>query len=86
MMPDPDYRIVTYESLNADPGKEWLARVQHPRTTLHIFFEAPTEAEVITKATDFWEERRKEREEAWARKDAARAAAEARKAELVGAA
>jgi hypothetical protein len=70
---DPDYRITTYESQNADAGKEWLARVDHPRTKLAIFFEAPTEAEVITKASDWWEEFRAEREEAWARKDAAKA-------------
>ncbi|WDR03661.1 hypothetical protein PSQ19_06210 [Devosia algicola] len=71
--PDPDYKITTYRSENAPTGKEWCARVQHPRTQLHVFFEAPSEAEVISLATEFWERQRKEREAAWARIDEARA-------------
>ena len=84
MAPDPDFRIVTYESRNADPGKEWCARVHHPRTKLFVFFEAETEAGVVEKATAFWEKIRTENEEAWARQDANRAAADARKAEKAG--
>lgn len=76
---DPGYHITTYQSRNADLGKEWCARVQHPRTKLHIFFEGPTEAGVIEKATAFWNEHRAEREEMWARLDAAKAARAAKK-------
>lgn len=81
--PDPNYRITSYFSENADAGKEWLARVDHPRTKLAIFFEAPTEADVIGKASDWWEKFRAEREAAWKARDeakAARAAKEAAKA------
>jgi hypothetical protein len=80
MAPDPDYRIITCLSENSDAGKEWLARVTHPRTRLGIFFEAPNEAEVIIKASEFWEQHRKEREENWRKRDEARAKAEAKAA------
>lgn len=67
-------RIITYRSENADAGKEWLAKIVHPRTTMHVFFEAPTEADVIGAASAFWEKHRAEREAAWARRDATKAA------------
>jgi hypothetical protein len=77
---DPDYRIITYRSENADAGKEWLARVDHPRTKLAIFFEAPTEAEVIGKASAWWEQFRAQREAAWKARDEAKAARQAKDA------
>lgn len=83
MHSDPDFRIKTYRSENADGGKEWLARVDHPRTKLAIFFEAPTEAEVIDKASAWWDTFRAEREENWRKRDAARTERAAKKAEAV---
>lgn len=72
MTPDPDYRIRTYLSQNADAGKEWLARADHPRSGMMFYFDGATEAEVITQASDWWEKYRIEREKNWARKDAAK--------------
>ena len=66
-------RIITYRSENADAGKEWLAKIIHPRTALHIFFEGTTEAAARDQALAFWDEHRREREEAWARLAEARA-------------
>lgn len=44
-------RIVTYRSENADPGKEWLARIETDTGTMAIFADGPTEVVVIEKMT-----------------------------------
>lgn len=72
--------IVTYCSENAKPALRWVAYIDLGHDYLGIRFSGETEDEARTKASDFWEASRAEREETRARVEAGRAKAAATRA------
>lgn len=80
-------RIVTYESRNADVGKEWVAWLILPSGRLPLAFFAPTEAQALSEAQALWDSERPAREAAHQRREENRrkaAEAAARKAAKQG--
>lgn len=63
--------IVTYSSVNARPGHEWLAYIDTGEY-LPVRFRGATEADVVATAQAEWDKHEIEREEAKARREAAR--------------
>lgn len=73
-------RIVTYESRNADAGKEWLAYLILPSGRLPLAFFAETEADALGEAQALWDSEREAREANHHRREELRRKAEERKA------
>lgn len=55
-------RIVTYHSVNADPGAEWLAYLILPSGRLPLAFFADTEEKARSEAQNEWDKHAAERE------------------------
>ena len=83
-MDDPHaMSIVTYNSVNAAPGKEWLAYLILPSGRLPLAFFAASEAEARNSAQTEWDKHAAEREaNAQAREEGRRKAAETRARKL----
>lgn len=81
-----DIRVVTYQSANADPGREWIAFLTLPSGEyLPVRFQGPTEADATGSALAEWEKHRTEREANIARREEGRrkaAETRARKSEV----
>lgn len=72
-------RIITYHSVNADPGKEWAAYIDSPTGYLPVRFHGSTEEVAASAASAEWDKHEAERVENIARRAAARVkAAEAK--------
>lgn len=65
-------RIVTYHSLNADPGKEWAAYIDSASGYLPVRFHGRTEDEASSAAWAEWDKHEVERLENLARREAGR--------------
>lgn len=77
-------RIITYHSVNADPGKEWAAYIDSPTGYLPVRFHGATEAEASDAAKAEWDKHEAERVENIARREAARIKAAETKARKKG--
>jgi len=73
-------KIVTYVSTNARAGQEWVAYIDLGADYLGIRFSGSTESEAQTKAAEFWEKDRAQRDETRARVEAGRAKSAATRA------
>ncbi|KKB80811.1 hypothetical protein VW35_00960 [Devosia soli] len=68
-----DIRVVTYQSTNADAGKEWIAFLTMPNGEyLPVRFQGATEDAASDAALAEWEKHRAEREANLARREEGR--------------
>lgn len=66
-------RIVTYHSINADPGKEWIAFIAEPNGVyLPVWFRGSSEDAARGAAQAEWDKHEKTREENIARREEGR--------------
>lgn len=57
-----EMHVVTYHSVNAESGKEWLAYLVLPSGRLPVAFFAETEESAVSEATDLWDKHAAERQ------------------------
>lgn len=63
-------RIVTYHSVNAGPGKEWIAYIDSASGYLPVRFHGVTEEEASSAASAEWDKHEVERTANLARREA----------------